>query len=412
MRRKALSSLLALLLLAVASYGNGLNLNGVGAKAIAMGGAFVGLADDYSAAFWNPAGLTYLDSTAVALYATDIIPSASYKLDLLGIDARSKKEGVMAGMLAFYNRIDEDLITGIAIYVPSGLQIKWDPTQLTPLTAGKQFTWESRIYTIAFSPVIAYRYSDWLSLGAAMNIYYGKMDMKMGTILMGSIPSQYSSSGSGYAVGATLGIMIEPIDLLQIGLTVRTPYKLSLSGETEIEALGQLGYSPSSGWDSSITFPWWIAGGIAFFPTEDLTLTFDLQWTGWSSLKEITYDYDDPVWHVMFEATGANKFELDWASKLQIRFGAEYYLTDEIAVRAGYYHDPAPAPEKTLNILLPSITYNAFTFGAGYVGESFSVELAGEVLLGIRRTAPLGSLMPGDHSMNVYTFSVAVCYYF
>ena len=36
---------------------NGLNLNGFGAKAVAMGGAFVGLADDYTAVFWNPAGI-------------------------------------------------------------------------------------------------------------------------------------------------------------------------------------------------------------------------------------------------------------------------------------------------------------------------------------------------------------------
>ncbi|HHM23866.1 MAG TPA: hypothetical protein ENJ23_02365, partial [Bacteroidetes bacterium] len=30
---------------------------GVGVRAIGMGGAFVGLADDYAATYWNPAGL-------------------------------------------------------------------------------------------------------------------------------------------------------------------------------------------------------------------------------------------------------------------------------------------------------------------------------------------------------------------
>ena len=33
---------------------------GVGARALGMGGAFAGLADDASAAYWNPAGLAYL----------------------------------------------------------------------------------------------------------------------------------------------------------------------------------------------------------------------------------------------------------------------------------------------------------------------------------------------------------------
>jgi len=39
------------------------NANGVGAKAQAMGNAFVGVADDYSALYWNPAGLTLLDAS-------------------------------------------------------------------------------------------------------------------------------------------------------------------------------------------------------------------------------------------------------------------------------------------------------------------------------------------------------------
>ncbi len=40
---------------------NGSDLGiGIGARAIGMGGAFVSIADDASAVFWNPAGLTHL----------------------------------------------------------------------------------------------------------------------------------------------------------------------------------------------------------------------------------------------------------------------------------------------------------------------------------------------------------------
>jgi len=35
---------------------NGLSLNGLGSKAVSMGGAFIGLADDFSLVYWNPAG--------------------------------------------------------------------------------------------------------------------------------------------------------------------------------------------------------------------------------------------------------------------------------------------------------------------------------------------------------------------
>ncbi|MBU2462359.1 PorV/PorQ family protein [bacterium] len=40
---------------------------GLGARAVGMGGAFVGLADDSTAAYWNPAGLIQLEKSEVSL---------------------------------------------------------------------------------------------------------------------------------------------------------------------------------------------------------------------------------------------------------------------------------------------------------------------------------------------------------
>src|SRR5687767_8190011 len=38
---------------------------GLGARAIGMGGAFIGLADDWTAIYWNPAGLSRLKGTQI-----------------------------------------------------------------------------------------------------------------------------------------------------------------------------------------------------------------------------------------------------------------------------------------------------------------------------------------------------------
>lgn len=62
LRSTAVVALAALLLLALAGMGSAC----VGARALAMGGAFTGLADDVSATYWNPAALVYLDGN----YAT------------------------------------------------------------------------------------------------------------------------------------------------------------------------------------------------------------------------------------------------------------------------------------------------------------------------------------------------------
>ncbi len=46
--------------------------NGIGARALAMGGAFVAVCDDTTAMVWNPAGLAQLDDTRLAGMSTDL----------------------------------------------------------------------------------------------------------------------------------------------------------------------------------------------------------------------------------------------------------------------------------------------------------------------------------------------------
>ncbi len=78
--------LLALIVtMSLGLYSNGINLNSNGSKAIAMGGAFIGLADDYSAVFWNPAGLTQMTEKNLAIFGADVLPKITYEFDLLGI---------------------------------------------------------------------------------------------------------------------------------------------------------------------------------------------------------------------------------------------------------------------------------------------------------------------------------------
>ena len=63
MKRKCSLILVIALILSLTSglIANGLSLNSMGTRALGMGGAFVGLADDASAIYWNPAGLSNVE---------------------------------------------------------------------------------------------------------------------------------------------------------------------------------------------------------------------------------------------------------------------------------------------------------------------------------------------------------------
>lgn len=77
MKRIATASLAILLLVSAMAWADGIGAfsafkSGVGARALAMGGAFVAVADDATAAAWNPAGLATLQDTRLVGMSTDL----------------------------------------------------------------------------------------------------------------------------------------------------------------------------------------------------------------------------------------------------------------------------------------------------------------------------------------------------
>ena len=120
-----LSILTCLIFLSSLGFSNGLNLNGLGARMVAMGGAFVGLADDFSAVLWNPAGLTQLKGSTFGLSGDIIIPKGTYQWDLLGIDAQTGSKKYPAGMVGFFTPVGDNIVAGISVYTPSGLGASW-----------------------------------------------------------------------------------------------------------------------------------------------------------------------------------------------------------------------------------------------------------------------------------------------
>ncbi len=434
-RQFRIVALVACLALSGLAYGNGLNLNSLGTRALTMGGAFVGLADDFSAVFWNPAGAAGFRTKYLGFYLTDLIPTSRYRLDVPTYDgmatlvsAKSKLGHYLGGMFAYYHPVSDRLVLGFGAYTPSGIGIKWPENGLAPLSGGGLYDWSSKVGLFSLSPLVAYKVNDMISVGAALNVNYGMFSINMhsGILELPGPPyaldlGQYEESLSGWGLGATFGVLVKPSDRLSFGLTVRTPSTVTYKGDALIANLDLLGFSETSDVRRSITFPLWIAGGVAVRPADRLLLTADIQWTQWSKVKSLDAKYADPVWKAMMDLSGMDSQKMDWSDATQVRFGAEYTLSDALALRAGYYYDPTPAPDTTLNILLPSYTFNVVTAGFGYKVVGIQLDFGVEYLMGRDRgvsylktlTDPaFATAMPGAYHMNILVPNLSIGYRF
>jgi len=392
-------------------YPNGFNLNSNGTKALTMGGAFIGLADDYSAAFWNPAGLTQMKQTTLAFFGTDIIPNASYQFTYPGvftIDTKADTEHNFTGSVGFFKPLSEKVVIGIYGYTPSGLGVTWKGADLAPLVNGMNLEWDTYVGIVTVAPVIAFKLSDKFSLGASFNINYGFAKLKRPGA------GQYSEDTNGVAFGTTIGMLWKPSDKFSFGMTYRTPLKVTLKGDAIMSGASAYGLPTTDEAKREVTFPMWFGAGIAIKPTDKLTFTADAQYTNWKVMDTIPMEFSNAYWKVYFEP-GA-QLKLDWKDCVQIRFGAEYKTSEKFAIRAGYYYDPNPSPKNTRTILLPEMTFNFITFGIGYHTERVTIDLGFEYGMGKELVITAADLgvgdpgMPGIHNLDIIVPNIAITF--
>jgi len=425
-----LSFVTVLVFMSSMAFANGLNLNGLGARAVAMGGAFVGLADDYSAIFWNPAGIAQFNQKTFGFGGDDILPTSTFKfthpLAPISVDATSPTKHYLVGIAAYYHPINENLVAGIGVYTPSGLGSDWTGSDFAPICFGHSYDWKSKIGVVTVAPALAYKVSDKLFVGAALNINYGMFDISThaGSQEMGVDLGQQDVSLTGWGYGATFGLLAKPSEMFSIGVTFRTPTKISFSGNAEVSQLNVLGMIPgsplfgatiptTSDMTAEVTWPMWLAGGIAFKPIENLTFTADVQYTNWKKIDVLEFEFTDVMWQGIMANSGKDKMAMHWKDATQIRFGAEYKI-ETFAFRGGYYFDPAPSPDVTMNVLVPNYDFNAVTFGFGYALESgLHVDFSGEYLKGKDRDIPLtlaDAEMPGYYTLKIWSFGASLGY--
>jgi long-chain fatty acid transport protein len=389
--RMALSLSLAILLLQWPDvvYAAAVRILDQSASAAGQASAFHAQADDPSAIYYNPAGMTQLRRVQFSVGANLLGGGTSYRspsgVTTQGDFGGSTPNPPPINLYLTANLKDlgmtalGDLSVGIAVISPFGTKYRY-PENAGFNTGVPLNTVASResLELINIKPTLAYRLNDQLSFGLGADIYtfssfLGEEQFEYHVISNGAlgIPAgaRLELNGKDTAFGFNASMLYTPFrntdgkPLVNVGLIYRSQATLHLDGK--LLANGALVAN------SSVTavIPTIYTMGIALWPVRDQNhewkLELDVDYTGWKSVRNFDI-------HLANGPTIPNA--KNWRSGYTIMIGTEYKwlrperLPDwEIALRAGYWNSQTPIPDQTFNPTIPDADNHAISVGLGFL---------------------------------------------
>lgn len=390
MKKKPFCILCSFLLILTANNAfatNGMRLIGFGPVQRAMGGVGVGTTLDGAAILTNPAGM--IDLGGRADFGTTFLAAAvTLKTGGGDIDSDKGPSPVPALGLIIPTAI-KDLSFGIGAYGVSGVGVDFN------LSSTNNIMYSS--YSLMrFTPGLAYKIMDILSIGVTANAMYAttefSMDMGLGQMVdMGS---------SAFGGGFTIGVTVKPIKILTIGVAYESPSWFQKFKFNQYVDGGTVSEN-----DMEFNQPMNATIGISSEPITGLIIAFDFQWINWSG----TMGNNLP------ELASGN-MDMDWGDQLVYKLGVQYTPIQLISIRAGFNYGKSPLPSSGIdpaqpgvNAVFPAITEYHITAGAGLnLSENLSINIA--AMFAPEAKITVGGL--GDVTMVQYSLDAGVSYKF
>ncbi|EQB63592.1 MAG: hypothetical protein RBG1_1C00001G1171 [candidate division Zixibacteria bacterium RBG-1] len=431
-----------------------LDFLGGGARARGMGGAFLALSDDASAASWNPAGLVQLDKiqTSFSLLTTSLNNQYDNSFSSFSFD-KTKSTISYASFLLPLKLHNKDFVGNIIFNQAAELRDNY----IIPVdSAGNSYRndLDGKLNYVGIG--VGGRLFSGISLGATVNIYgggftnnkYQVFDPYGDTTSNGSRPEDDTlitarpvNKASYSAANVTLGLLYQK-SRLRLALIGKTPltlkesddvhwlFDITIRGVTNPQSITQPGFLYKTVRKWKIPFSWGL--GASYSVTDNLTLAADLE-TRYQGRVKLQYQVNalDPVSpseEISIRDLSLNNVK-DYTN--QIRLGGEYMiptmLNGKLFLRGGYRNQP-----KTLSTAIEvrgdssdaralyqdptqlitnwvirdgTVKGNVYTFGVGWSRAQIKLDFGVEFSRLKVEHSGFIFMDPWFNPFNVYTFT-------
>ncbi len=431
-RRFCQSILVApLLVLAVPSLHatNGMNMEGYGPIATAMGGASLAYDNGTAGLINNPATLGLMPTSdrfdlALGVLGPDIsVQSPATAPNIFNVPAHqtAKSTATAFFMPAMgYAQRRGDLVYGFGVFGQGGMGCEYDPDSWRGLGFNLKNRTEVSVGR-AIVPLV-YQINDQLQIAATADFVWAGMDLEMamsgnqffdlvtptrqhfgrasGSMVqsfgqtMQQLPAgtsvdyayfnfsndnRFTGEARGYGYGGKIGLVYSPSKDLGFGLTYHSQTALAdmkakgdtLSFQLNVPGMGHLPQALTGDFRiHNFQWPALLGGGLAWHPAPRWLIAADIREIFWKNvMKKFSMSF-------AASAAGTNGpfagQSLDavlfqyWKNQTVVQLGGAYQVTNRLTLRFGGNFANNPVPDAYLNCLFPAIVKDHLTAGFGW----------------------------------------------
>ncbi len=375
--------LVVLVFLSIGSiYAGGYRVALQGQRMLGMGHAGLSVFSNTETAFFNPAGLSFLDKNfSISFGVSGIMSNVKYQNAQYNQTAGTNDPmGTPFYLYASY-RTSDQVTLGLAVYTPFGNSLEWDKDW-----AGSSIVNSISMKVFYIQPSMAYKFSKHFSVGASLIMAYGSVDYNKNinrylTDESGNRTDATVNSGTVSAAGYSFSMAYKPSDKLSMGLNYRSSVVLDAKyGKAEFNDVPSFlaGKLKTAAISAKLPMPAELGVGLSFKPLKKMLVALDYNYTYWSIYQELKIEFKNGL--------PPSVSEKNFHNTSTFRIGAEYVVNDKINVRAGYYYDQSPSTEGYFSPETPSLNSNNYTFGIGYQMKKLAVDFSFLYVDGIERT--------------------------
>ena len=334
--------LLSLTLLALAgstAFAGGYRVSIQGQKQLAMGHTGVAVVNSAEVAFFNPAGMAYLDKKFnLSVGANGLFANTKFQNSQYGWEADTKNFGTPFSVYATY-KLNDWLTAGLAVYTPYGSAVDWDQDW-----EGAHLVNNIDLQAIFVQPTFSVRMGEHFSIGGGPIFATGSVNFNRNLSINPLLsdaegnPTDVTLDAKGItAWGYTAGFMFNPTDKLRIGMNYRSEIIMEArDGDAIYNDTPTFNPLANTTFNADLPLPAELTVGLSYQVTDKWLLAFDYNRTMWSAYEALDVTFGNGT-----ESLNPRNYQ----NVSTYRVGTQYKANDKFTFRAGWYFDESPVQD-------------------------------------------------------------------